>query len=54
MCEMMHKTNCLYKSPRLVDFSLSHKEGKNGKNLYIHNDFDGIDSLHSAPDSGGA
>ena len=25
------------------------KEGKNEKDLYIHNNFDGTDSLHSAP-----
>ena len=25
------------------------KKGKNEKDLYIHNNFDGIDSLHSAP-----
>jgi hypothetical protein len=28
------------------------KEGKNEKDLYIHNHFDGSDSLHSAPGPG--
>ena len=50
---MVHKINCLHKPPRLVDFSLQQKEGKNEKDLYIRNHFDGADSLHSAPDSGG-
>jgi hypothetical protein len=51
---MVHKINCLHKPPRLVDLSLQQKEGKIEKDLYIHNDFDGTDSLRSAPDSGGA
>jgi hypothetical protein len=50
---MVHKINCLHKPPRLVDFSLQQKEGKNEKYLYIRNHFDGADSLRSAPDSGG-
>ena len=54
MCEMVHKTNCLHKPPRLVDFSLPHREEKNEKYLYIRNYYDGADSLHSASDSGGA
>ena len=54
LCEMAHKTNCLHKPPRLVDFSLQQKEGKSEKDLYIRNHFDGADSLHSAPDSGDA
>ena len=29
------------------------KDGKNEKDLHVHNHFDGIDSLYSAPDSGG-
>ena len=53
-CEMVHKINCLHELPRLVDFSLQQKERKNEKHLYIRNHFDGADSLHSAPDSGGA
>ena len=44
MCEIVHKINCLYKSPRLVDLSPT-KKGKNEKDHYIHNNFDGIDSL---------
>jgi hypothetical protein len=52
MCEMVHKINCLHKPPRLVDFSLQQKEGKNEKDRYIHNHIDGTDSLHviSGPD----
>jgi hypothetical protein len=49
ICEMAHKINCLHKPPRLVDFSLQMKEGKNEKDLYIHNNFNSTDSLHSAP-----
>ena len=45
---MVHKINCLHKPPRLVDFSLQQKEGKNEKYLYIRNHFDGTDSLRSA------
>jgi hypothetical protein len=52
MCEMVHKINCLHKPPRLVDFSLEKKEGKNEKDHYIHNHFDGTDGLYvtSGPD----
>jgi hypothetical protein len=46
ICEMVHKINCLHKPPRLVDFSLQQKEGKNEKNLYIHNSSNGTDSLY--------
>jgi hypothetical protein len=53
VCEMVHKTHCLHQLPRLVVFSLEKKEGKNEKDLYIRNYFDGADSLRSAPDSGG-
>jgi hypothetical protein len=49
VCEMVHKINCLHKLPGLVNFSQQQKEGKNEKDLTIHNDFDGVDSLHSAP-----
>jgi hypothetical protein len=48
---MVHKINCLHKPPRLVDFSLQQKEGKNEKDRYIHNHIDGTDSLHGAPGS---
>jgi hypothetical protein len=54
LCEMVHKINCLHKPPRLVVFSLQQKEGKNEKDLYIRNHRNGLDSLHSAADSGGA
>ncbi len=52
MCEVVHKINSLDKPPKLVDFSLEKKEGKNEKDLYIHNRFDGTDSLYviSNPD----
>jgi hypothetical protein len=29
-----------------VDFSLEKKEGKNEKDLFIHNNFDGTDSMY--------
>jgi hypothetical protein len=49
---MVHKINCLHKPPKLVDLSQQKKEGKNEKNLYIHNHIDGTDGLHviSGPD----
>jgi hypothetical protein len=49
---MVHKVNCLLKPPKPVDFSLEKKEGKNEKDLYIHNHIDGTDSLYviSGPD----
>jgi hypothetical protein len=52
VCEMAHKVNWLHKPPRLVDFSTQQKEGKNEKNLYIHDHFVGTDSLYvsSGPD----
>jgi hypothetical protein len=52
VCEIVHKINCLHKSPRLADLSLQQKEGKNEKDLHIHNNFDGTDNLHviSGPD----
>jgi uncharacterized protein len=33
VCEMVHKTNCLHKPPRLVDFSQQQKKGKM-KNIF--------------------
>jgi hypothetical protein len=52
MCEIVHKINYLYQPPKLVEFSTQKKEGKNEKNLYIHNHIDGTDSLYvtSGPD----
>jgi hypothetical protein len=49
---MVHNKNRLHKPPRLVDFSLQQKEGKNEKDRYIHNHIDGTDSLYviSGPD----
>jgi hypothetical protein len=46
---MVHKINYLYQPPKLVEFSTQKKEGKNEKDHYIYNHFDGTDSLHSAP-----
>ena len=46
MCEMVYKINFLHKPPRLVDFSLQMKEGKNEKDLYIHNHIDGTNGLY--------
>jgi hypothetical protein len=46
ICELVHKTNCLHKPPKPVDFSLEKKEGKNEKNLYIHNSSNGTDGLY--------
>jgi hypothetical protein len=52
VCEMVHKINRLHKPPKLVEFSTQKKEGKNEKDLYIHNYYDGTDSLYvtSGPD----
>jgi hypothetical protein len=49
MCEMVHKINHLYGPPGLVEFSTQKKEGKNEKDLYIHNSFDGADGLYVIP-----
>jgi hypothetical protein len=52
MCELVHKINYHYLPPKQVEFSTQKKEGKNEKNLYIHNHIDGTDSLYvtSGPD----
>jgi hypothetical protein len=52
VCEMVHRINCLHKPPIPVEFSLEKKEGKNEKDLDIHDYFVGTDSLHvlSGPD----
>ena len=42
----------LYQFGQLCRFSEKEKEGKNEKNLYIHNRFDSTDSLHSAAGPG--
>jgi hypothetical protein len=49
---MTHKTIWLHKPPKLVDLSLEKKEGKNEKDLYIHNSSHGTDGLYvtSGPD----
>jgi hypothetical protein len=48
----MAQKNWLHKPPGLVNFSLKMKEGINEKDLCIHNNFDGNDSLcvTSSPD----
>jgi len=52
MCEMAHKTIWLHKPTKLVDLSLEKKEGKNEKDLYIHNSSHGTGGLYvtSGPD----
>ena len=54
----MKKSNTCRTSSHLANGRITpnmeqQKEGKNEKYLYIRNHFDGADSLHSAPDSGG-
>jgi hypothetical protein len=51
MCELEQK-HYLHKPPGLVKLSQQQKEGKNEKGLYIHNNFDGTDSLHNDTNPG--
>ena len=46
VCEMAQKTTRLHKPPKLVDLSEQKKEGKNEKDLYIHNSSHGTDGLY--------
>jgi hypothetical protein len=43
---MAQKTTWLHKPPKLVDLSEQKKEGKNEKDLYIHNSSHGTDGLY--------
>jgi hypothetical protein len=51
LCELVQE-KYLHKPPRLVTLSEQKKEGKNKKDLYIHNSSHGTDGLYvtSGPD----
>jgi hypothetical protein len=52
LCEIGHKRNWLHKPPGLVEYSFQKEEGKNEKDLYVHNNIVGTDCLYvtSGPD----